>query len=123
MSRDVLEKSKGWPYLSKNASDVRPEVSWVCGAPTTTGATEGLAGIAANDAIHDSTPRLAIECFEIRPNRRVIQGFLFHARRQLLTGIGFVLNEADDASISHRQGQSEIEPPPAGAEAKNPEGT
>ena len=79
---------------------------------------------AARDDIHDSTPRAAVEGSEICPNRCIIHGFLRrHARSQDRTGIGFVLNAADDASISERQIDAEIESPASGADGQNVDGT
>jgi hypothetical protein len=80
------------------------------------------AGESPRDAIHFSTPRLAIEGANIRPNRRRIQGLVFHARSPEFAGECFVLNEADDARFWDRQLDSEIESPVSGEEGQNPEG-
>ena len=67
---------------------------------TLAGVTERLARVAASDAIHDSTPRAAVEGSQIRPHRRLIKGLLFHARCQDFDGVGFPLNVTDAASRS-----------------------
>lgn len=121
-SGDVLQEDEARSHLANDASDVGPEPPLVGGAAALAGGGEWLAGEARSDAIHDAAPRAAVEGSEIRPNRRVIQGFVRHARSQDRAGIGFVLNEADDASSWDRQPEAEVESPDSGAETKHSEG-
>jgi hypothetical protein len=58
---DVLEENESWLYLADDAGDVGPEVPRVVRAESLAGHGEGLAGVAANEAIHDATPRSAVE--------------------------------------------------------------
>jgi hypothetical protein len=68
-----------------------------------------LAREAANDEIHNSTPRSAIEGGNIRKNRSVIKRAIGHARAQDLAGRKLPLHETNRASIGNSQLDSEIE--------------
>jgi hypothetical protein len=84
---------------------------------------ERLAWVAANDAIHDSTPRAAVEGSEVRPDRCRIQGFLFHASSQDRGGERFPLNVADCASRSACcEVKSEVESAVPGTEGQHVDG-
>jgi hypothetical protein len=88
----------------------------VC-STTLAGEAERLARVAANDAIHDATPRLAVEGSQVRPDRRRSHGFVFHARCQDRGGECFAFNVADDASRSAKgKLNSEVESADAGTE-------
>jgi hypothetical protein len=122
VSCDVLEETSGRLYLVNNAFDGRPEMPRVIDAKALPSGAERLARVAANDEIHDSTPRAAVEGSAIRPNRRRVQCTFFHARSQLLDRVCFVFNAADRASISERQMDAEIESSGSGAEGQQVEG-
>ena len=123
MVGDILEEALPWPDLFDDSSDRWPEVTRIIGSTPSSGDTEWLARVAASDAIHDSTPWLAIEGLKIRPDRRFSHGLVLHARRQLLTAVGFDLSNADRASISDCQLESEFESIDSGAEAEYVEGS
>jgi hypothetical protein len=120
---DVLEENESWLYLADDAGDVGPEVAGVVRAAALAGHGEGLAGVAANEAIHDATPRAAVEGSEIAPQRARIQAALFHARDKEAGDVGFSLNATDDASARMRQSDGEIEPAVPGAEGEDTPGT
>jgi hypothetical protein len=61
MSWDVFEEAQGRVNFSHHAKDIWPEVSRVFVAELLTCNAKGLAWIARSDAIHEATPRLAIE--------------------------------------------------------------
>jgi hypothetical protein len=61
MSGDVFEEAQGRVDFSHHAKDIWPEVPWVFVTELFACNTKGLAWIARSDAIHQSTPRLAIE--------------------------------------------------------------
>ena len=44
-----------------------------------------LAWNCSSDAIHEATPWLAVEGSKISPDRRIIKGFVLHARDQNFT--------------------------------------
>jgi hypothetical protein len=58
---DVLEEAELGSHLPDDAGDVGPEVAGVVGPASLAGHAERLARVAANDAIHDATPRSAVE--------------------------------------------------------------
>ena len=86
------------------------------------GDAERLARETGSDAIHDSTPRAAVEGGKIRPHRRLIQGAFFHAARQYLAAVGFPLQVADDSRRWKREPQSEVETSDARTQGKDVEG-
>jgi hypothetical protein len=88
----------------------------VC-STTLAGEAERLARVSANDAIHDATPRSAVEGSNVRPDRRRSQDRIFHARRQDRGGECFAFNVADDASRSAKgKLNSDVEASDAGTE-------
>jgi hypothetical protein len=118
---DVLKENESWLYLADDAGDVGPEVAGVVRAESLPGHAERLAGVAANEAIHDATPRSAVEGGKIAPQRARIQAALFHARDKEAGDVGFSLNATDDASSWMRQSNGEIESAVAGAEGEDVE--
>lgn len=119
---NVLEENKSWLDFSDDSGNFRPEMTGISGTEPLPGLAEGRARVARNDAIHDSAPRAAIEGSKIRPNSRVIQGFLFHARIQDAADVTFPLNAADDASRRDRHSDADVEHPGSGAEGQDVKG-
>jgi hypothetical protein len=52
MSLDVFKETATWSHCSNSGCDKRPEVSWIFGAESLAGCTEGLARVAAREDIH-----------------------------------------------------------------------
>ena len=123
MIGDVLEEYPFRRALANDPGELGPKVPWIIRPTTSAGDAERLARISARQAIHQATPRAAVEGSEIRPYRRRVQEFLFHVRRQNLAGKRLDLDMADDASSRLRQAQSKLESPGAGAQGQNREGT
>ncbi len=86
VTRNVFEKAECRAYLANNSGDVRPKVPLVIAAAPPSCHAEWLARVTANDAIHQATPRAAVEGSDIRPNRRRIQPSRFHAVDQRFDG-------------------------------------
>jgi len=61
MSADVLEETDLGLNISHDSPYVGPEVARVVGSESSPGVAERLTGVTANNAIHDSAPRCAIE--------------------------------------------------------------
>jgi hypothetical protein len=61
MSWDVFEETQGWIDFSHHPKDIWPQMSWVFIAELFACNAKGLAWIARSDAIHEATPRFAIE--------------------------------------------------------------
>lgn len=123
VAADVLEEHEAGLDLLNDSSDRGPKVSRISRPTTLAGEAERLARVAANDAIHDSTPSAAVEGVQVRPHRRRIQGLLFHARCQDFDGRCFPLNVTDDTSASAKdESKPKVEPADPGAEAEDVDG-
>ena len=121
-SRHVLDEDPLRLALSNNAGCIGPKVALVVGPEPLASDGVGLAGDAAHEAIHRSTPRSASEGSQIRPNRRWIKPSLFHPRNQLDDCRCFVFHVTDSSSRWLRQPDAEIESCGSGADAEHPEG-
>jgi hypothetical protein len=82
MMSDILEEHEGWLDLADDAGDVGPEVTRVIRAPALARDGERLARIARSDDVHRAAPRAAVEGSNIVPDRRAIQGRVFHPRHE-----------------------------------------
>ena len=116
MMGDVLEEDEGWLDLADDAGDMRPEVARVVGAPALARDRERLARIACSDDIHRTTPRAAIEGGNVVPDRRAIQGRVFHPRHESGCGEGFPFDMAHSTISGKGDGEPEVEPACAGTE-------
>lgn len=110
MSGDIFEKAKRRPDFSHDPSDVRPEVARVFVAKLSSRDRERLARIAAMDDIHHAAPRFATEGFNIVPDRRAIQGLVFHPRHESGRGVAFPLNVTNSSVFWQGEVQAEVEP-------------
>lgn len=80
MSADVF-KETDWRFdFANDPRDVRPEMARVFVAELAPRHRERLAWIAAVDDIHHAAPRFAVEVGNVVPDRRAIQGLVFHPR-------------------------------------------
>lgn len=94
---NVFEEDEPGVDLVDDPGDVGPEMAWVLRAEPVTGGAKGLARVARSDDIHESTPRATVEGFNIIPDRRLIQGLVFHPGHESGRGIGFPLDETNGA--------------------------
>ena len=95
---------------------MRPEVARIVGAPAPSGDAEWLARIARTDEIHRAAPRAAVEAGKIVPDRRLIQGLVFHPRHEDGRGEGVPLDVTHSTVSGFGQRKSEVEAAGAGAE-------
>lgn len=116
MMGDILEEHEGRLGLSDDPGDMRPEVPRVVRAPALARDGERLARIARSDDVHRAAPRAAVEAGNVVPDRRRIQGRVFHPRHEDGRGIGVPLDMTHSAISGACEAQSEIEPAGAGAE-------
>lgn len=117
MPADVFKETQCGFNLSNDSSDRRPKVARIVLPSAATGEAERLARVSASDAIHNSTPRAAVEGSQVAPDRCRSHGFLFHATRQDAGRESFPLNVTDDARASACcKLNSEVEPADSGAE-------
>jgi hypothetical protein len=116
MMGDVLEVHEGRLGLSDDPGDMRPEVARVLDAPSLASDGERLARIARSDDVHRAAPRAAVEGGNVVPDRRAIQGRVFHPRHEDGRGVGVPLDVTHSAISGECEVQSEVEPAGAGAE-------
>ena len=116
MMGDVLEEHEGRLDLADDAGDVRPEVARIVRAPALARDGERLARIARSDDVHRAAPRAAVEGGNVVPDRRLIQGRVFHPRHEDGRGVGVPLDVTHSAISGACEVQPEVEP--AGARAE-----
>jgi len=116
MMGDVFEKDEGRLDLADDPRDMGPEVARVVRAPAFSRDRERLARIARSDDVHRAAPRAAVEAGNVVPDRRAIQGRLFHPCHENGRGVGFPFDMAHSSISGHGDGESEVEPACAGAE-------
>ena len=116
MMGDVLEEHEGRLALADDAGDMRPEVARVVRAPALARDAERLARIARSDDVHRAAPRAAVEGGNVVPDRRLIQGRVFHPRHEDGRGVGVPLDVTHSAISGACEVQPEVEP--AGARAE-----
>ena len=62
--------------------------------------------------------RARVECSKVGPDRRVIQGRVFHPRHETGRGVGFPLDVTDSASAGLCDSHAKIQASGAGAQAE-----
>lgn len=105
----VLQEHVAGSYVANDSDDIGPNPAVVSLSLTLSGKAERLAGETCSEAIHDATPRSAVEGSEIIPDRRVIQLTAFHTCDQDRGVIGFPFRVADDGGAGHGKLDSEFE--------------
>ncbi len=118
MMGDVFKEDEGRLDLTDDAGDMRPEVARVVRALALACDGERLARIARSDDIHRAAPRAAVEAGNVIPDRRVIQGLVFHPRHESGRSVGFPLDMAHSSISGQGDGEAEIDPARAGAEGE-----
>ena len=118
MMGDILEEDEGRFDLADDAGDMGPEVPWVVRAPALARDGERLARIARSDDVHRAAPRAAVEASNIVPDRRAIQGRVFHPRHESGCGEGFPFDMAHSTISGDGDGEPEVDTARAGAEGE-----
>lgn len=118
MMGDIFEEDEGRLDLADDARDMRPEMARVVRAPALARDRERLARIARSDDVHRAAPRAAVEAGNVVPDRRRIQGRVFHPRHEDGRGVGFPFDMAHSTILGTSDGEPEVEPPCAGAEGE-----
>lgn len=118
MMGDILKEDERRLDLTNDAGDMRPEVARVIGTPALARDGERLARIARSDDVHRTTPRAAVEGSNFVPDRRVIQGRIFHPRHESGCGEGFPFDMAHSTISGDGDCEPEVEPARAGAEGE-----
>jgi len=81
-------------------------MSGIIGSTSSADNAKRLARVSGSNNIHFATPRAAVEGSKVRPDRRDIQGFVFHARSKDRRCIGFPL-DITNGSVSVAKNDSE----------------
>jgi hypothetical protein len=118
MAPDVLEEDPLGPALDDDAADVRPEVALVLDAEALAGGAEWLARISRKEDIHRSTPASAVEGGKVVPDRRRIQGLIFHPCHESSRCIGFPLDVTHSPIAGLGDGECKVEPASSGAQGQ-----
>jgi hypothetical protein len=116
MMGDVLEEHEGRLDLADDPRNVRPEVARIVRAPALARDGERLTRVARSDDVHRAAPRAAVEGGNVVPDRRRIQGRVFHPRHEDGRGVGVPLDMTHSAISGACKVQPEVESAGAGAE-------
>lgn len=116
MMGNILEEDEGRFDFADDAGDVRPEVARVFRAPALARHTEWLARIARSDDVHRAAPRAAVKGGNVVPDRRAIQGRVFHPRHESGCGEGLPFDMAHSSICGQGDGEPEVDATGAGAE-------
>ena len=116
MMGDILEEDEGRFDLADDAGDMGPEVTRVVRAPALARDRERLARIARSDDVHRAAPRAAVEGGNVVPDRRAIQGRVFHPRHESGCGEGFPFDMAHSTIPGDGDGEPEVETASTGTE-------
>jgi len=90
--------------------------------PPATCEAEGLAGIAGSGEMNAAAPSAAVEGGNVRPDRSLIQGLVFHPRHESGRRKCFPLDETDSSIAGLGDVQAKIEAADACAERDAGEG-
>lgn len=123
MADDVFEKDPPGQALLDRSFDVRPEVPGVFGPSAATRRAEGLAWISCREEIHDATPRVTVEGFEIIPGRSLIQGLVRHPGHESGRGSCFLFDKTHTAVSWLGDSEGEFEASSSGAKGNGIKGT
>ena len=118
MMGDILEEHEGRFDFADDPGDMRPEVPRVVRAPALARDAERLARIARSDDVHRAAPRAAVKGGNVVPDRRAIQGRVFHPRHESGCGVGFPFDMAHSTISGDGDGEPEVETARAGAEGE-----
>jgi hypothetical protein len=124
-STDVLpEEERGFAFVGDSDLLEEEPASLAVEPGLLAGDAEVLARRSASDAIHEATPRAAVEGAEVVPNRGLAQGLLRHPGHEAGRCVGFPLDVHHSAGDSAGGSlESEVEASSAGADAEHVEGT
>jgi hypothetical protein len=116
MMGDVFEEDERRTALPDDARNVRPEVARVGRAEPPPGDRKWLTRIARQQDVQRAAPRAAVEGSNVVPDRRAIQGRVFHPRHEHGRGVGLPLDVTQSAISGTGEQDAEVEPAGAGAE-------
>jgi hypothetical protein len=116
MMGDILEEDEGRLAFTDDAGDMGPEVAWIVCTPALARDGERLARIARSDDVHRAAPRAAIEGSNVVPDRRAIQGRVFHPRHESGCGVGFPFDMAHSSISGDGDSEPEVDAASSGTQ-------
>lgn len=109
MMGDIFEEYDRGIAFPDDAGNVRPEMARIGLAEAATGDREWLARVACSEDVHEAAPRAAVEGCKVVPDRRRIQGFVFHPRHESGCCEGFPLDVTHSSISGAGDVEAEIE--------------
>lgn len=109
MALDVFKEDPFGADIGDDPRDVRPEMAGIVGAAAASGKREGLAGIAGSEDMNAAAPRAAVEGLNVVPDRRRIQGRVFHPRHEGRRGEDLPLDVTDSSISGFRDMEAELQ--------------
>jgi len=119
MIGDIFEEDEARIAFADDPGDMGPEMARISLAETPSGNREWLARVARSEDIHDAAPWPAVEGCKVVPDRRRIQGFVFHPRHESGRCEGFPLDVTHSAVSGTGDVEAEVEPACTGAQGKS----
>ena len=118
MPFDVFGEDRPGSHFADDPRNLGPKVPGIGLAAAFSGQAEGLAGITGREDMNAAAPWAAIEGFEIVPNRRWLQGRVFHPGHESGRSMGFALDETNSPIAGFVDGEAKVEPAISGAQGK-----
>ena len=115
MAFDVFEEAPFGIEFSDDSPYMRPEVAGIVFALAAAREAEGLARISGSEDMNLSTPRRAVEGGNVIPDRRLIQGLVFHPCHESGRREGFPLDVTNSSIVWFCDVEAEFEAADAGA--------
>jgi hypothetical protein len=122
-SRDVLGEDPAASGLAGDSPNLGPQPTGIADSEALSGDGGSLAGEPGNDEIHAIAVRVAVEGFQIVPDRAWIQRTLGHSTCEDSSRVGLPLNSTHSANTGESKADGELEATVAGAEGEEGGGT
>lgn len=116
MMANILEEDEGRLDLVDDPGNMGPEMARVIRALSFACNRERLARIARSDDVHRAAPRAAVEGSNVVPDRRAIQGRVFHPRHESGCGEGFPFDMAHSSISGDGDSEPEVDAASSGTQ-------
>ena len=123
----VLQEDEAGSNVANGICDVGPDPALILGGQLLAGDADGLAGEPRNHEVSHASKSAPSDSRKVSaPNRRRLQGRVFHPLQEAGRGEGFPLNVSQNAGSDAEVGEPEFDPdvehPDAGAKRDNADG-
>jgi hypothetical protein len=116
MMGDIFEEDERRLDLADDPGDMWSEMARILGAEPFACDGKRLAQVASADDVHRAALWAAVEGGNVIPDRRAIQGRVFHPRHESGCGVGFPFDMAHSTISGDGDGEPEVEPACTGAQ-------